>query len=161
MEENKNREGEGRSDLNVYEVSFLVLPSVAEEKLPEIVSNLKATIEESGGLFVSEDFPKLIPLAYEMVVSSDAKKQKYNQGYFGWLKFEIGKDSINSIGEFLRANKNILRHLIVETVKENTLYSHKLLTKKPKERVSRKTGDIETNTPPEEIDKSIEDLVIE
>lgn len=150
-----------KADLKIYEVGFLLIPAIAEEKLPEEVSSLKTAVEDRGGMFISEDFPKLRPLAYTMAKKIDNKNQKYSQAYFGWFKFELEPSKISEIKSAFQNNNNIIRFILVETVRENTLYAHKLMVKK--ERQPRASRQIEESTATpvsqEEIDKGIDKLV--
>lgn len=161
-DQKEDQEETETQDARVYEASFLLSPSIAEEKLPEEVSALKTAIEEFGGIFISEDFPRLRPLSYEMVKKIDNKNQKYNQAYFGWVKFEIEPSKMLAIKNSFQNNLNIIRFLLIETVKENTLYSHKLAVRKDREAKSARQAEEAALGPvsEEEIDKSIEKLVV-
>lgn len=155
-------EGSEKENLRVYEIGFLLAPSIAEEKLPEEVLALKTSIEEFGGIFISEDFPRLRPLSYEMDKKIDNKLQKYNQAYFGWVKFEIEPSKMLAVKNSFQSNLNVIRFLLIETVKENTLYSHKLAARKDREAKSARQAEEAALGPvsEEEIDKSIEKLVV-
>ena len=85
---------EGKEKSTVYELGFLIVPNVAEGKVSEIVSSLKAKIEELGGAFIFEGYPVLKPISYEMFKMVDNKKQKFTQAHFGWLKFELDSSKI-------------------------------------------------------------------
>ncbi len=163
-DENMTEDGSENDGLKVYEIGFLLAPTVAEEKLPEEVSALKSVIEERGGFFISEDFPKLRPLAYTMVKKIDNKNQKYNQAYFGWVKFELKPSEVPVVNSSFQNNLNVIRFILLDTVRENTIYSHKLTMKRDREargagpataEVSSKSEEVS----PEELDKSIEKLV--
>lgn len=143
----------------IYEVGYLLLPTLAEEKLTDEVAFIKSLIEKHGGAFISEGFPERRHLAYEMSKEIDIKKHRFNEGYFGWVKFEVGNESIAEIKKALDAHVNILRYLLINTVRENTLYVPKV---SPVE-VAGAEGDVDADKPvatAEEIDKSIEALVV-
>lgn len=164
MKATENNKGE---KMHVYEVGYLVVPTVQEDKIAEEVSFIRDLIEKTGGSIISEEFPKLQPLAYTMERSTEAKKSHFDEGYFGWIKFELGVASIADIKNALDKRQSIIRHLIIKTVRENTMYSSKLSSP------SAKDGEkLEGETPAEgvlvedkaqarkEIDKSIDALVI-
>ena len=113
--------------MHIYEVSYLVVPTVSEDKVTEEVSAIRGALEGAGAAIIAEEFPKSRTLAYTMERSIESKKQKFNEGYFGWVKFESPVASILNIKQGLDKRANILRHLIIKTVQENTLYSSKLL----------------------------------
>lgn len=81
VEENVGEEKEVR--LSVYEVGYLMLPTIAEENLGEEVTVFKDMFIEKGAVFISDEYPKLMELAYEMTRSINNKKQKFSYGYFG------------------------------------------------------------------------------
>jgi ribosomal protein S6 len=159
----KLEEGGGQ----VYELGYHIVSTVAEENLPKEVETLKAIVLKDGGSLVSEGEPKLINLAYSMTKSVADIKKKFNTAYFGWLKFETESELMPSIKKAVDANPNVLRYLLIKTVRENTLYTPKLNTKVPgkeeapaKVKKSVKT-DEKKATSVEDIDKSIDELVIE
>ncbi len=148
---------ESKEKSTVYEMGFLIIPAVIEGKVPEIVSSLKSVVEGNGGSLISEGQPVLKPISYEMFKMVDSKKQKYSQAYFGWIKFELDSSKISEIKKSAEKIPEVLRFLLIKTVKENTMYSSKVLTKR--EKPSKKTGPTAEKSSNEEIDKSIEKLV--
>lgn len=150
-------------NLRIYELGYHLLPTIAEESLGAEVSKLQSIISDNGGTIISEEFPQMRNLSFEMVKVSENKNIKFNKAYFGWIKFEIPGFSIGSISEKVTANPSVLRFIIVKTVKENTIYTPKIAT------ISKKESKIEESVggapvekaSPEEIDKSIDDLLVE
>ena len=57
--EEKEETGEPR----VYELGFLLLPTILEEELAGKVAQIKERGADRGGVFLSEEFPKRIGLA--------------------------------------------------------------------------------------------------
>jgi ribosomal protein S6 len=129
VEENKevgNKEIALADELQVYELGFHILPMVAEEKLEQEVTNIKALIEKNGGFFIGEEsFPKMMDLAYSMEKAIDNKKSDFNTAYFGWVKFETNPTSIEKIKENLDLNESILRFLLIKSVRESKMISRK------------------------------------
>jgi ribosomal protein S6 len=151
----------------VYELGYHIVSTVAEENLPKEVETLKAIVLKDGGSLVSEGEPKLINLAYSMTKSVADTKKKFDTAYFGWIKFETKSELMPSIKKAVDANPNVLRYLLIKTVRENTLYTPKLNTRAlakeeapAKVKKSVKT-DEKKATSVEDIDKSIDELVIE
>jgi len=147
----------------VYELSFIFVPLLAEEVVPVKFSELKNIISDSGGQFIVEELPRLINLAYVMEKTISNKNHKFNTGYFGWVKFEIGDEGVENIAKKLKFNDDILRCLLIKTVRENTLAPKKNIVR---ERGSRKSFDRaahkEESVPmdKEQVDKEIEKLVV-
>ena len=162
--ETEKKTNEKEDTLTIYEVSYLLLPSLAQEQVPAKVASIHDVIEKAGGAVISGENPTLIDLAYPMTKVVQTLRHKCQQGYFGWLKFEMSKDGINGVKKALDGNDEILRYLIIKTVRENTLISGRMILRK--EEIIKKEVEVsEDLTPeepatPEEIDKSIDDLVI-
>lgn len=121
---------EDESEVQIYELGFHIVPTVEESKLSGDVDSIKSLIEKSGGTFISEEFPKKINLAYTIVKDIDGHRHKADEAYFGWIKFEIKKDSVLNIKKEMDANKSILRFLIIKTVKESTLIPKSMISSK-------------------------------
>ena len=150
-------------DLNkkgVYEIGFLLIPTIAEENVPADFQNIKSLVEKNGGVFLGEDFPKLRPLAYQMTVSAESKKTKFDQAYFGWVKFEIDTVHIPTIKAELDRNNHILRSLLVSTVRENTLSGPKMSFRLNPDEAKKKAPE-STPISQEELDKTIDNLVVQ
>lgn len=105
----------------VYEVGYLMVPSIAEENLGQEVTLFKDSLSGSGAIFISDEYPKLIELAYEMSRSILNKKHKFLNGYFGWVKFECTTEEAKSIKMDLDKNEKLIRFLMIKTVRENTM----------------------------------------
>ena len=150
--------------MKIYEIGYHIVPAVAEEQLPAEVGNLKGLIESKGGLFISEEFPKLRPLAYAIPKVVDGRKQNFTEAYFGWVKFEATPEAIGGINSSFQSNPHILRHLLIETVRENTMSFVRPATFKKDEE-----GTVDAPAAPREeitkedeerISKSIDELVV-
>jgi ribosomal protein S6 len=150
----------------IYEVGFHILPTLAEEKLPEIVVRIKDVITNNGGEVISDDFPKQKVLAYEIKKRIDTKYVRFNRSYFGSVKFEILSGEVEKIKKEMESNGDILRFIIVKTVRENTMYTPKYQSmsrgnveeKVAKSEVVEPVEKVEISE--EEIDKSIDELLV-
>ena len=119
-----------------------------------------------GGSLVSVGEPKLINLAYPMTKSVADTKKKFTSAYFGWIKFETSQTLMPQIKKAVDANPNVLRYLLIKTVRENTLFTPKLTVRTPVEAETPKVKkpiktDEKKATSVEDIDKSIDELVAE
>jgi ribosomal protein S6 len=141
---------EQETESNVYEIGFHFVPTIAEDDVAVQFSHLKSMIEKRGGSFISEDFPKMIPLAYEISKTVKAQKKRYTNAYFGWVKFDLAADKVGELEKEVKAFEPVLRYLVISTVRENTLVV-------PKERDGKeKKEDGEVDVV--QLDKKIEEL---
>jgi ribosomal protein S6 len=162
MEITEATENKDESALKVYEVGYHLLPLLAEEQLPAEVGNLKGAIESKGGLFISEEFPKLRPLAYEISKTVEGKKHHFEQAYFGWVKFEVSPESIGEINNAFKKNTHVLRHILIETVRESTMSFIKPAYKKDEDKEGEpEPKEVITKEDEEKISQSIDSLIAE
>ncbi len=152
-------------DTTVYEMSYLLLPSLASEQVPAKATELKDMVTSAGGAVISFEEPILIDLAYPMLKVTLTSRQKVDSGYFGWIKFEIGSENVEIIKKNLDTNADVVRYLIVKTVRENTLLGGKMNIQKEERMKKEEDALVEVSeevkdTSIEEMDKSIDDLVI-
>ena len=150
---------------NIYEVSYLLLPSLADEQISAKSAALKEMIQSAGGTIISGEDAVLIDLAYSMTKVIGTTRHKANSGYFGWVKFGIEADAISKVKKAFDGDDDVLRFLVVKTVKENTLLHGKMMFKKEdKTKKEEEIVDEVSSEPkeaiPEDLDKSIDDLVI-
>lgn len=147
----------------VYEVGYHLVPTIPEENLAEAVSKVVESINKNGGSIVSEEFPKIRSLSYEVKKRVETKYLAFNKAYFGWIKFETDPPSILQIEKEIKNNENILRFLIIKTVRENTLHTPKIpiFKKEDSQREARVEERLEKpKASEEEIDKSIDELLV-
>jgi ribosomal protein S6 len=150
----------------IYELGFHILPTVAEEKLPEIVLKIKDSITKNNGEVISDEFPKQKVLAYDIRKRIETKYVSFNRSFFGWVKFEAPSASADKIKKDMDNNGDVLRFIIVKTVRENTMHTPKYqsMAKGVSEEV-RVSKDLtipveKTEISEAEIDKSIDELLV-
>jgi len=154
----------------VYEVGYHLVPTVDESEVLIHTSKIKSLIEEKDGVIISEEMPKSMVLAYEICKRVNTKKQKFNKSYFGWVKFEMDPAQVLDLKNKIESFPEILRLLVIKTVKENTINTPKIpmfkkevnkesgmITSKDFAVKTEETGKVEFSE--EEIDKSIDELV--
>jgi ribosomal protein S6 len=149
--------------LAVYELSFLLLPSLAQEQVPAKADAIKNVVTSAGGTVISGEEPILIDLAYGMVKVISTVRHKVTTGYFGWTKFEISTTGIEAVKKALDSNDDVIRYLIIRTVRENTLLNGKMKLQKEMIRRDEEVEEevvAEKEIVPEDVDKSIDELVI-
>jgi ribosomal protein S6 len=156
---------EAEDSTRVYEVGYLLLPSIPEEHIPEAVTAIKAVIKGAHGVSLSEEDPRLRPLAYEMTKHIGTENVRFNTAYFGSMKFEVVGNELPTIKAGLEALDSMLRFLIIKIGREQVHISRPVSTNEDVETV----GDLpvqagEAQFVPEvssqdELDKSIDALV--
>jgi len=153
---------EKETSTSVYEVGYLLLPSIAEENLGAEVTALKDSLINLGGTMISDEYPKMMELAYEMSRSIANKKQKFTYGYFGWFKFDATSENAVVIKEMLDKNEKLIRYLFIKTVRESTMSQRRSYSRSDSPR-RKVTPRVEESVPinEEAIDKEIEALMVE
>lgn len=147
--------------MGIYEVGYIMVPSIAEENLGAEVTAFKDTLTAAGVTFISDEYPKMMELAYEMSRSIANKKQKFSYGYFGWVKFECTTEQARAIKAMLDLNETLVRYLMIKTVRESTMSSKRPYSKEgAKRRASTKSSEEQAPINEEEVDKEIEALVV-
>lgn len=153
----------------VYEVGYHLMPTIDESDVLVHVAKIKSLIDEREGIVISEEMPKLITLAYDISKTVNTKKQKFSKAYFGWVKFEMDPTKVLDLKNKIESLPEVLRLLVIKTVKENTIHIPKIpmFKKEHKEDGTITSKDfpvpvevIEKNEiSEEEMDKSIDELV--
>ena len=150
------------SERNVYELGFLFVPQVTEAGLAELFGAIKELILSKDAIVVSEEFPKLITLAYTMEKTINNKIERFSEGYFGWIKFEVDSSAVSALDAALRLRDDVIRHLLISTVRENTIASKRVIGVRRRPG-STKEGLKDSKSAPEmskeQIDREIEALV--
>ena len=157
-DETENNESNDR----VYELGYLLAPTISEENMPAAFGNLKDLVVSLGGVPVSEEMPKLIELAYGMSKVIQNVRHKFDTGYFGWIKFTMSTDAVLELKKKLDLDPNLIRFLVLKTVKENTIASKRFTrSDRPLRPRAQKpdSGEVATPINKEEIDKEIEAMI--
>lgn len=161
MQNKENTEKE----TEIYEVGYHIMPSVPEEKLPLEVSAIEsAIISKNGGVMIASEAPSKIELAYTMAKKVGATRHKCDEAYFGWFKFEMSPANINALKSFLDAQDNVLRFLLIKTVRENTIVGDKLIAAEKEALAPKEDTKVESKVEKAvvteaELDKTIDELV--
>ena len=116
-------EGVYTPEPRVYELGYLLMPTVDEGNLSNERDALVALITKFKGIVISEGQPQLIDLAYDMTKMIENKKNTYSQAYFGWIKFDVTPDVIEKLTDEVESGESIIRSIMTKTTRENTLTS--------------------------------------
>lgn len=114
-------EGVYTPEPRVYELGYLLMPSVSEGDLSNERDALVALITKFKGIVISEGQPQLIDLAYDMTKVINNKKHTYSQAHFGWIKFDVTPDVVEALTDEVEALENLVRSIMIKTERENLL----------------------------------------
>lgn len=102
----------------IYEVGFHLVPTIAEDGVGAAVESVRRLIGDDAE-FISEGYPQKVALAYQVERATQGKREKYTEAWFGWIKFATTRDKIPQLEAALNASREVLRSLIIETVRED------------------------------------------
>ena len=161
--ETKNpNEIEGEANSRVYELGYLLVPTLSEEDVPVTFGNLKELVSSLGGIAISDEMPKMLTLAYPMVKVIANLRNKFKTAYFGWVKFTMDSDKILKLKKRLDLDPNFIRFLILKTVRENTINTKRFIRGEVayrKTKTEKNGNDKAVPINKEEIDKEIDAMV--
>ncbi len=142
------------SEPRVYELGYLIMPSVDEGDLGTQRDALVALITRFEGIVIDEGQPALIDLAYEMDKLINNKRAIFNQAYFGWIKFDVSPRGVEALTKEIEAVQSLIRFILVKTIKENTLTSEQPY------KLAKTSGDVSNDSEEDiEIDE-VDDLTM-
>jgi len=160
MEDTKKVEN---GDARIYEVGYLLTNAIEEADVAGEYGSLKELVVSLGGEIITDEMPRNIELAYTMEKVISNIKHKFNNAYFGWVKFAMDPEKVLELKKKLDLDTKIVRFLILKTVRENTIATKKFVasgavTKKytPKVKVE---GEEAPEINKEEIDKEIDAMI--
>lgn len=149
---------EDTSNKKVYELGYHILPTLSEDEVAKVVTALKGELSKMDAEVIAEAHPTMTTLSYELGKDIENKNRKFGTAYFGWVKFEVETSLIEGFKELMEKNLNVLRFIIVKTVRESTLATPKLAHKG----MTRRTpSDVVEGAPMDtaEVDKKIDEMI--
>src|SRR5690349_6757897 len=116
---------EGTGHEAVYEIGFHLVPTLTEAQVAAAFERMHKALDKAEATVLAEESPKKISLAYRIERSVAGKREKYTEGYFGFIKFEfpaeaegIGEpqsshkattgEEVNALETMLRADSEVL-----------------------------------------------------
>ena len=153
----------------IYELGYHLVPTISEENIPAASKAVRGMVERISKSIIAEENPVFIDLAYTIVKTVEHKNKRFDNAYFGWIKFEGEPAGIAELEEGLKKDDNVLRYLIVKTLREDTFIAKtftavkaKVHEKEPvvseKPEVAQDEAEVVASEG-DELDKAIEDLV--
>ncbi|MEK7219061.1 MAG: 30S ribosomal protein S6 [Patescibacteria group bacterium] len=162
MEIKDKNEISGDEKVRIYEVGYLLVPTIDDVDVPVVYGNLKELIISFGGEVISDEMPKMTGLAYSMSKVLANVRHKFNTAYFGWTKFTMDSTKVLELKKHLDLDTNFIRFLIVKTVKENTIAAKRFIRgdsiyRRPMIKRNDNVPAVPINK--EEVDKEIDALI--
>jgi ribosomal protein S6 len=150
----------------IYEVGYHVVPTVEESKVGDVVEKIRAQLSANKAEVIGEQFPTKMQLAYTIERSTTGKREKYNDAYFGWMKFAVEeRDGTAALEAVLRGTHEVLRYLLVQSSipevaapRRAVFSSNRLEGETIKKPAAPEEGGVVSEA---ELDKSIDALVTE
>ena len=152
------KEGEANTspeEMTIYEVGYLIVPTVPEDDIGSKVALLRDAIEKSG-MILSENAPEMRVLAYEMTKELGGKKRRFHKAYFGAIVFQAPARDISRIKKDIEGKDEVLRSLFIKRTRESLAAATAPAARQKSVPTEKKK---EVNN--EEIDNAIEELVAE
>lgn len=140
-------------DARLYEFSFHLVPKMSQEDAVSAFTDIKNQITATGATLKNESAPALLNLAYQMDLTVDSVRSKYNQAYFAWIIFEATGNQINSLKEEFKHRTDVIRHLLITTKNDSPISSTevaKFLSDESEEDSEESVG-TEQNSNPQEV----------
>ena len=106
--------------MQVYELGYLILPSIAEDALSGVIDKIRALINEVGGKELDGEAPFKYPLAYSMSKTIGASRYVLSDAYLGWIKFEVEPSKIAAVKAGVEKIAEIIRFLLIKAPRETT-----------------------------------------
>jgi ribosomal protein S6 len=124
---NKENESIVEDEINarVYEISYILVPTMSETQAVEKINSLKSSIATLGGSFISEEAPYMRDLSYEMLRVIKNINNRFDTGYFGWIKYELDAALISKIDKTLKLDEEVIRYLVVKADRNVNIITRK------------------------------------
>jgi len=100
--------------MQIYEITYLILSSIPEDKVSGVAESIKEIISKEGGTEIDGETPFKQPLAYTMSKTVGASRYVSQDAYLGWIKFEVDPSACTAIKSSLEKLPEVLRFLLVK-----------------------------------------------
>jgi small subunit ribosomal protein S6 len=127
---------EGGNENRVYEISYILVPTITEDAAAEKISSLKQSIADLGASFISEEEPYMRDLAYEMLRVIKNVNNRFDTGFFGWIKFELDPANLTKVEKILKLDEDVIRYIAVKADRNINIYTKKIVAKSFTEEVN-------------------------
>lgn len=108
-------------DPKLYEFSFHLVPKMSQEDAVSAFTDIKNQITATGATISNESAPALLNLAYQMDITVESVRSKYNQAYFAWVIFEATGSQITALKEEIKHRTDVIRDLLITTKNDSPI----------------------------------------
>lgn len=110
---------EGENDTKqLYELGYHLLSTIPSEEVDAETNTIREAVKAIGAEVVGEREPNLFDLAYTIDKKIEGKRRSFDTAYFGWIAFETTPGTLAELDEAVKANKNVLRYIIIKTTRD-------------------------------------------
>ncbi len=127
---------EGGNENRVYEISYILVPTITEDAAAEKINSLKQSIASQGASFISEEAPYMRDLAYEMLRVIKNVNNRFDTGFFGWIKFELDPANLIKIEKMFKLDEDVIRYIAVKADRDINIYTKKIVERSVAEEVN-------------------------
>ena len=117
----------------VYEASYILVPTMSEDSATAKAEAYKKSIADLGASFIFEETPYMRDLAYEMVKVIKNANNRFDTGYFAWIKFEADSVALDALDKILKLDEDVIRYLVVKADRDVNIFTKKTLQAKIRE----------------------------
>jgi ribosomal protein S6 len=151
-------------EAKVYEISYILDNRLDESKAAEKAEAFKKDIASLEGSFISEETPYMRELSYEMTRVVNNVNVRFNEGYFGWVKFEMIPTRVEELNKKLKLDEEVVRFLVLKTEKGNDILTRDIpvmksdptiLSSFTKEEAEVLVEEVDIDTTKEDLDSEI------
>jgi ribosomal protein S6 len=96
-----------------YELGYLLLPTIAEQVIPETIEAIKSVITRAGGIVVLSNLPVSISLAYSIYRNDGGKNTEFTRAYFGFMHFSLKGEALFLVKKEVEQMPAVLRSLLL------------------------------------------------
>ena len=90
--------------MRIYEITYLLKPTLNKESIIEIKERIKTLVTEKGGLLLSEEEPHKVRLGYEI--------EDFQEGLLGVIRFSAKSEVPALLEDPLKKIPEILRFIV-------------------------------------------------
>ncbi|MEA2701744.1 MAG: hypothetical protein QOE22_453 [Candidatus Parcubacteria bacterium] len=105
------------TETRVYELGFHLDGELPQEEAKKAYQGIRDRITAIGTV-VAEGEPTKVPLAYTISRQETTGRRDFDSAFFCWIAYEADGAGHEDIGEFVRSQSNIIRHLDIRTTKD-------------------------------------------
>jgi small subunit ribosomal protein S6 len=97
--------------VNEYEILLMLDPDLPEQRQEEILTRIRALVENGGGTWVRQDAWGRRRLAYEI--------DKKTDGIYYLLEFDATPETLEELSRILKITDGVMRHMAVHRVQSS------------------------------------------